>query len=153
MRLRLVAGFRAGSRLGSDRGSASIEMAVLTPAVIAILVMLLIAGRTGTAKQALEAAAFDAARTASLARTPDEARGRALAEARDTLAAQRLECDRLTVDVDVSGFAVPVGQPATVSASVTCRVRYSDIALPGMPGGVDLSTSFVSPLDRYRSRQ
>jgi hypothetical protein len=58
----------------------------------------------------------------------------------------------LTVIVDISGFAVPVGQPAAVTATVTCRADFSDIALPGMPGGATLSASFVSPLDQFCQR-
>ena len=116
-----------------DRGSASIEMAVLAPALIALFVTLMIAGRTNTARQAIEAAAFDAARTASLARDGDRAWGRATTAAASTLAAQGLDCAQLTV-------------------TVVCLVRYDDIALPGMPGNARLQASFVSPLDQYRSR-
>jgi len=135
-----------------DRGSASIEMAVLTPALIALFVTLMIAGRTNTARQAIEAAAFDAARTASLARDGEAARARATTAAANTLAAQGLDCAQLTVTVDTSGFAVPVGQPGTVTATIVCQVRYDDLALPGMPGNARLQASFVSPLDQYRSR-
>ena len=135
-----------------DRGSASIEMAVLAPAVIAVFVMLMIGGRTNTARQAIDAAAFDAARTASLARDGGLAQAQATEAATNTLAAQGLDCERLTVTVDTSGFAVPVGQPATVTATISCVVTYSDIALPGMPGNAILTSSFVSPLDQYRSR-
>ena len=135
-----------------DRGSASIEMAVLAPAVIAVFVMLMIGGRTNTARQAIEAAAFDAARTASLARDGALAQAQATEAATSTLVAQGLDCERLTVTVDTSGFAVPVGQPATVTATISCVVTYSDIALPGMPGNAILTSSFVSPLDQYRSR-
>lgn len=136
----------------SDRGSAMIEMAVLTPAVIAILVTLMIAGRTGTARQAIDAAAFDAARSASLARTPEQARTTARDEAARTLAAQRLSCTTLSVTVDTSGFQIPVGQPAVISVTVRCDATYADIALPGMPGGTTLTSTFTSPLDQYRSR-
>ncbi|SRR6266511_83314 len=135
-----------------ERGSASIEMAVLAPAVLALFVTLMIGGRTNTARQAIEAAAFDAARTASLARDGADARARATAAAADTLAAQGLDCETLNVVVDTSQFAIPVGQPANVVATVTCVVTYSDIALPGMPGNAVLTSSFVSPIDQYRSR-
>ena len=139
-------------RLCAERGSASIEMAVLAPAVIALFVTLMIAGRTITARQAMEAAAFDGARTASLARDADTAQARARAAATETLAAQGLNCATLRVDVNTDGFAVPVGQPATVSVTITCDADFSDIALPGMPGGATYRASFVSPLDQYRGR-
>ena len=135
-----------------DRGSAAVEMAVLAPAIIALFVVLMIAGRISTARQAIEAAAFDAARTASLARDGGDAQTRAEAAATATLAAQGLTCSSITVTVDTSQFAVPVGQPAHVTATVVCHADFSDIALPGMPGNTTLSSSFVSPLDQYRKR-
>lgn len=135
-----------------DAGSASIELAILAPAVLAMFVAVLIGGRTNLARQSVEAAAFDAARTASLERTAGAAQAQASAAAFATLAGQGLHCSSTTVAVSTDGFAVPVGQPATVTATVTCRLSYADIALPGMPGGAILTYSFESPLDKYRSR-
>ncbi|MEU4383212.1 TadE/TadG family type IV pilus assembly protein [Micromonospora echinofusca] len=140
------------SRLRGQRGSVSIEMAVVTPAVLALLAGAVIGGRVNIARQALEAAAYDAARTASLARTAGEASVQALAAANSTLDAQGLSCTGLDVTVSAAGFGVPVGQPATVTARVSCTATFSDVALPGMPGTVSLNASFTSPLDTYRSR-
>lgn len=137
----------------AERGSASIEMAVLTPALIALFVMLMIAGRTTLARQSVEAAAFDAARTASLARDGQVAQIQAATAATQTLEAQGLHCTNPDlVEVDTSQFSVPVGQPAQVTATVTCAVTFADIALPGMPAGATFTASFVSPLDQFRSR-
>ncbi|MEV0881361.1 TadE/TadG family type IV pilus assembly protein [Micromonospora echinofusca] len=135
-----------------QRGSVSIEMAVVTPAILALLAGAVIGGRVNIARQALEAAAYDAARTASLARTAGEANAQALAAANSTLDAQGLSCTGLDVTVSAAGFGVPVGQSATVTARVSCTATFSDVALPGMPGTVPLSASFTSPLDTYRSR-
>ncbi|MEU8314999.1 TadE/TadG family type IV pilus assembly protein [Micromonospora sp. NPDC049033] len=135
-----------------QRGSVSIEMAVVAPAVVALLAGVVIGGRVNIARQALEAAAYDAARTASLARTAGEANAQALAAANSTLDAQGLSCASVNVTVSTAGFGVPVGQPATVTATVRCTATFSDVALPGMPGTVPLSASFTSPLDTYRSR-
>ncbi|MEU8220116.1 TadE family protein [Micromonospora taraxaci] len=139
--------------ISDQRGSASIEMAVVTPAVLALLAGVVIGGRTNLARQALEAAAYDAARTASLERTAGEANAQALAAASSTLDAQGLSCTDLGVTVSTTGFGVPVGQPATLTATVSCTATFSDVALPGMPGTVPLVASFTSPLDTYRSRQ
>ncbi|WP_328383700.1 pilus assembly protein [Micromonospora zamorensis] len=135
-----------------QRGSASIEMAVVAPAILALFASAVIGGRVNLARQALEAAAYDAARTASLARTGSEANAQALAAANSTLDAQGLSCTNLDVTVSTAGFGVPVGQPATVTATVSCTATFSDVALPGMPGDVPLAASFTSPLDTYRSR-
>ncbi|MEV1073862.1 TadE family protein [Micromonospora parva] len=139
--------------ISDQRGSASIEMAVVAPAILALLAGVLIGGRVNLARQALEAAAYDAARTASLERTASEANAQALAAANSTLDAQGVSCTDLDVTVSTAGFGVPVGQPATVTATVSCTATFSDVALPGMPGTVPLAASFTSPLDTYRSRQ
>ncbi|MEU8073095.1 TadE/TadG family type IV pilus assembly protein [Micromonospora sp. NPDC049151] len=139
-------------RIRGQRGSVSIEMAVVAPAILALFAGAVIGGRVNLARQALEASAYDAARTASLARTASEANAEALSAATSTLDAQGLSCASLNVTVSTAGFGVPVGQPATVTATVTCTATFSDVALPGMPGTVPLSASFTSPLDTYRSR-
>ncbi|GGM23805.1 TadE/TadG family type IV pilus assembly protein [Dactylosporangium sucinum] len=135
-----------------DTGSVSIELAIITPAVLALLATAVIAGRVNLARQSIEAAAFDAARTASLARTKVTAQAEALAAATSTLTAQGLHCSSISVAVNTTGFDVPVGAPATVTVIVTCQATFSDVALAGMPGRATLSASFTSPLDTYRSR-
>ena len=45
------------------------------------------------------------------------------------------------------------GQAATVTATISCTARLSDIALPGLPGAKTLTASFTSPIDTYRGRQ
>ena len=138
----------------SDRGSTTIELAILAPAVITFFVVALIAGRYGIALQAADSAAFDAARNASLSRTESAAVARARSTASASFAAQGIRCrNPVDVHVDASGFRVPVGQPGTVRVTVTCVVDLRDIALPGMPGTTTLRSSFISPLDTYRSRR
>jgi hypothetical protein len=68
------------------------------------------------------------------------------------LAEQDLQCSSVQVDVETAGFAVPVGLPAHVRATVTCVVRLSDLALPGFPGSRTVTATAVSPLDTYRER-
>ncbi|HCT76694.1 MAG TPA: hypothetical protein DGT23_08930 [Micromonosporaceae bacterium] len=135
-----------------DRGAASIELAVLTPAVIAFFAAVVIAGRITLALQAADSAAYDAARTASLARSAAEAQTEARSAALASFSSQGITCLTLTVTVNTAGFSVPVGQSATVSVNVSCLAELRDVALPGMPGSTTLTSSFVSPLDRYRSR-
>ncbi|MBV1851742.1 TadE/TadG family type IV pilus assembly protein [Catellatospora tritici] len=140
---------RAGAR---ERGSATIELAVLTPVAIVFFIAVLMAGRIGLARQAADAAAYDAARTASLARTEGTAGTQARDAAARSFAAQGIRCKTMTVATDTSGFDVPVGQSATVRVSLTCVADFSDIVLPGMPGSATLTSTFTSPLDTYRSR-
>ncbi|HKT00085.1 MAG TPA: TadE/TadG family type IV pilus assembly protein [Rugosimonospora sp.] len=136
-----------------DRGSISVELAILLPGFVYLIVLAVVTGRQVMAQGAIDLAAHDAARAASLSRTAPLAQTRARAAALDTLAQQGLACNQLTVTVNTAGFAVPVGTPASVSVTVVCHVSFADLAaLPGVPGGRTLTASFVSPLDEYRAR-
>lgn len=136
----------------SDRGSATLELVTLTPALLLIVLVVIMAGRLAMAHQAVEAVAETAARTASIARTASAARSSATAAAADSLANQRLNCTSSTVNVDTSGFAKPVGTPATITATISCTVNLADLSLPGVPGSWDVTATASSPLDTYRER-
>ncbi|MGK5441385.1 TadE/TadG family type IV pilus assembly protein [Micromonospora sp. URMC 105] len=151
---------------GRARGSVSIEVAVLAPAFIALIVLAGVTGRTAIADEAVEAAAHDAARAASISRDAGTARDAARYAARRQLDWRRLNCTgapRMTFSGSVRGrstsfdaaYRSPAGQPASVTVSVTCVVSHRDLrlpALPGMPLRTTASATFTSPLDRYRSR-
>lgn len=136
-----------------SRGSASIEMAAMVLPVFAIFAVMVMAGRLTLAQQAADAAAYDAARTASLATAAGAAESQAKSAALASFTSQGIACTtQPDVKVNTDGFAQDVGQAATVRVTVSCQVLLSDVAFPGMPGAVTLSSSFVSPLDKYRSR-
>ena len=142
-----------GGATPTDRGSASLELAILGPALLLLLGLVIAAGRIAVSGGAIEAAARDAARQASIARDPATAAAGARAAAADTLAEQDLRCASLTVRVDTAGFTAPVGTPAQVTARVSCVVALADLAVPGLPGTKTLRASFASPLDSYRERR
>jgi len=138
---------------GSARGSAAIEMAVLMPLFVALFTAAILLGRVGNAVSAVEMAAYDAARTASLARDAGTAQAQALTTVDESLAEQGFSCvGGPTVVIDTAGFSQPVGTPASVTVSVTCLVTVGDIDLIGVPDR-EVSASFVSPLDQYRTRR
>ena len=134
-----------------ERGTAVVEVVVLAPALAMLLALLIVGGRIAMADMAVQAAASEAARTASLARTHGEAAGAAHAAAVSGLPAQKVNCLDVTVAVDTSGFTAAVGTPASVAATVTCRVNMAGL-LPGMPGSITVTGSSSSPLDTYRQR-
>ncbi len=136
----------------ADSGNAALELVVLAPVLLALLGLVIAAGRTTVAQGSVDAAARDAARQASLALSPAAAQDAGQASARAALARDGLDCTSLTVLVDTSQFGYPVGQPAAVRAQVYCTVPLSDLALPGLPGATTLSGGFSSPLDLYRVR-
>ncbi len=143
---------RWARRRRDDHGSAAIEAAILAPPLLAFFALAIVGGRVQIAGGAIEAAAHDAARAASISRTAGDAQTNALSAAGATLAQQGLHCATLTVVVNTAGFAVPVGQPAAVAVSVTCVVDFSDLVADGMPGSRTLTSTFVSSLDTFRTR-
>jgi len=134
-----------------DRGAASVELAILAPAMLLVFAVLIVGGRVALASDSITGVAGTAARDASLARDAGRARQIAASSAQAELAQQGLQCDGgPRVSVDVSGFAAPPGQPAVVRVDVTCKVRLSDIGTPGLPGFRTLTDSASSPIDPYR---
>jgi Flp pilus assembly protein TadG len=151
-------GRRRGLRSGggrarrSDAGNAALELVVLAPVLLAILGLVIAAGRTSIAQGAVDAAARDAARQASIALTPSAAEAAAQSSAQAALRRDGLDCAPV-VTVDTSGFATQPGQPAPpVVAHVTCTVPLANLYLPGLPGVKTMTATFSSPLDLYRSR-
>lgn len=145
-------GFAAlGHRLKGDTGTSVIETVILAPALILFIGLIVAGGRLAVAHQAVESAAAEAARSASIARNAVDAVAAAETAAVAALGAQDLTCLSRTVDVDVAGFAVAVGTPASVSATITCQVHLAD-TLPGLPGSLQVSATIRSPLDTFRER-
>lgn len=143
--------------MSRGRGSVSVELAILTPAFLLLMVFGIVSGRTAVAYNAVDLAAHDAARAASISRDAGSARAQAVSAAWDTLARQGLGCIDAPgggplISVDTSGFQVPVGQPAAVSVTVSCTVSFADVAPPGVPDRRRISSTFVSPLDTFRGR-
>jgi len=134
-----------------DRGAVTLEAAILAPALLLMIGFAIFAMRVEVAREAVTFAAHDASRIASISRTA----GQATTDARDTAIkalANHVPCQGLSVGVTTDGFRVPVGQPAFVTATVTCTLRLSDLGLPGLPGTITITEQFVSYLDQYRGR-
>nr|WP_272923755.1 TadE/TadG family type IV pilus assembly protein [Streptomyces sp. SID3343] len=134
-----------------DGGSVALETAILVPVLALLVAVMVAAGRITMAGGAVDAAAKAAAREASLARNPYDAATRADAAARHTLDQRGLSCASVSVSLDTSEFAPPAG-PARVRATVRCTVHLSDAAVPGMPGAKSMTSTVVSPVDRFRDR-
>ncbi|MBN9375417.1 MAG: pilus assembly protein [Cellulomonas sp.] len=136
--------------IDGERGSVSLELAILAPALLLLLGALVLVGRVETSSAAVEQAARAAARDASIARTPDAARATAMEAAQRELAGS--SCASPDITVDMAGFDAPVGMDAAIRVQVTCTVSLADLAVPGLPGTHTITGEATSPLDRYRSR-
>ena len=142
---------RPGARAG-EGGSASLELAILAPVLLALLALVVMGGRFAMAASAITGVAGAAARDASLARTPAAARAGAVSSALAAMAAQSLHCQGApSVQVDTSGFAALPGTPASVTVEVTCVVLVNPLTVPGLPTTRTLHERAVSPIDSYRS--
>ena len=137
---------------GHDDGNAALELVVLAPVLLFLLGLVVAAGRTSIAQGAVDAAARDAARQASISLTPGAAQAAALSSAKAALGQDGLDCDPQVLVSTTQFDTVPVGQPATVTATVSCQVPLSDLVVPGLPGSRTLRFTFTSPLDPFRER-
>jgi Flp pilus assembly protein TadG len=142
----------------ADRGSVSVEVAILTPAFLVLIVTAFVVGRTGTAANAVDLAAHDAARAASISRTAIAADAAARDAARTALTNEGVTC----TNSDFIGYGTPnslttafnrnVGEPASVVVTVTCVISFADLGFPGVPGDRTVRARYESVLDTYRSR-
>lgn len=130
-----------------DRGSESVELAILLPVVLVVLTFLVIGARLALAGNGITGVAGAAARAASIARDTGQATQSARQSATTQLDAAGLHCTDVRVVVDTSGFATRPGGIGTVAVDVWCTVNLSDIAAPGLPGARTLHDRAVSPVD------
>jgi Flp pilus assembly protein TadG len=137
----------AGRWDGGERGSAAVEITLLTPLLVIMLLFVVFLGRVTEAQAVISDAAHQAARAASIAPTPATAAAQAQQAAATALSGRGLACQHFTVTMDLGGFT-PGG---TVRATVTCTTGLSDLALLDVPGSRTLSATFTSVIDTYRS--
>lgn len=138
---------------GRERGSVSVELAILTPLFLLLIATSILFGRTAIAANAIDVAAHDAARAASISRTAPDAAANAHSAAAETLSEQGLECiGGPDIDPDVSEFNPGGVQLGYVRVTISCNVSLFDVAIPGVPDQHLLTTHFVSPVDIFREQ-
>lgn len=130
----------------TERGSATLELVLVTPVLLVMLLFVVFLGRLGEARNDVDRAARDAARAASIARSAEEADTAGRDAARSTLESGGVSCRQLDVVVDTAQFSAG----GDVSATVTCTVDLADVAALTVPGAKTLSSSFTEPVDAYR---
>lgn len=135
-----------------EAGSVAVEIALLAPALVLVLGLLVAGGRLWFARTTVVEAAQTSARAASLARGPGEAAAVGADAGRQSMTTAGLRCATSAVSVSTAAFAVPVGTPATVTSDVRCSVPFGDVLLPGIPGAIDLTGHGSAALDTYRAR-
>jgi len=139
---------RVVARSRDDTGNTSLGAAIAFPGVIALLVLMVTAGRLASSHGAIETAANEAARAASVQRTPTDGANAAQAAAQTTLDSTGTTCTTLDIAPQVSGLSAPLGAPAQVTVTVTCTVPLSALGVPDRT----ITYTATSAVDPYRSR-
>ena len=134
-----------------DDGSATVELAVITPLVLLVLALLVAGGRMVTAHASLDAASTAAARAASLARTPAAATSAAQSTGAATLHQHGVSCHDTSLHADTAALTTAPGVGGQVTVTSHCSVALADLLVPGLPGSVPLTSEASSPLDPFRS--
>lgn len=129
-----------------ERGVMAIEVVLLTPVLVAAIMVILAAARYVDARGQTNSAAFAAARAASLTTNHEAAVSAGRAAAQVSMTQRGQACARLTVDIDAGDFR-PGGD---LSATVTCLADLSDLAGFGLPGSKSFTSTAVVPLEQYR---
>jgi Flp pilus assembly protein TadG len=122
------------------------ELVIRTPLLVLLLLFVVALGRLAGARIDVEGAAAQAARAASIARSPAAAAGAAQEAAASALAGQGVSCGEFSVSVGTADF-VPGG---SVTVTVSCSARLADLVGLRLPSAETLSATAVQPVDLYR---
>ena len=131
----------------SERGSVSVEVAVIAPAFVFLMLLVVFAGKVSEADGNVERAAAEGARAASLRQHPGNAATDARSTVEANLATAGVSCSTLEAIVDTSDFE-PGG---TVTVTVACTASMADVTLLGVPGTRTFTASATEVIDTYRS--
>jgi Flp pilus assembly protein TadG len=134
-------------RLCGERGSVTVELALLTPALLMLIGLVVLAGRVVNARTDVLGAARDGARAASI-----EGERAADGAARGSLRSDGYQCRELNVNSQVQpAVLLPEAAPGRATVRVTCIVSLSSLGVP-FPGSVTISEVAIEVVDAYRSR-
>ena len=131
---------------GASRGSMALELALMTPVLIAFMMLMVGVGRMVEAQSQIAGAARDGARAASVGRTQGDAASFADRASKETLKTRDWCQGGPMVGPDLSEWA-PGGQ---VTVTVTCDVDLGGLSLIGLPGSKTMTGTATVPLDTYR---
>ena len=136
-----------------ERGLAvSVEAAVVLPALVLFIALLLSLARYALAEQDVGSAAAAGARAASLERSTAGAREAANAAVGQNLSEHNVTCLETSLHVDAAAVSRPLGERGNVTVLDGCRVSLADISLPFIPGSVSVTAERSSPVDPLRGR-
>lgn len=150
----------AGTRRARQSGTASLELVIVAPFLLALLMLIIAFGRYAQTENLIDQAARDAARaaTAQNERTKVEpiVQGVVSDSMVDAPPSCRSSAQAEPPQLTSGAFRVPdPNNPdaiESVTVTVTCSLDLRDLAALPLQT-VEISRSFTSPLDRYRGYQ
>jgi len=125
-----------------ERGSASVELAILAPLVGLLLGSVVLVGRVQLARADVEGAARSAARDLSISRDPYVAVEGVRSALMETLDVGSPTCRTLSFSPEIGSTQVTV--------SITCSVDLQEAAILPVPGSMSVSASASEVIDIYR---
>ena len=129
-----------------QRGGASLELVLLVPVLLLLLLLVVAGGRLVQARGDVDAMARDAARAASVARSPGEAVARAEAMVSERVGEGGVQCREPAVVTDTAAFR-PGG---VVSVAVTCNVDLAAVSALGIATSRALGAQATEVIDARR---
>jgi uncharacterized protein (UPF0333 family) len=131
----------------SERGSMALELVALAPVIVLVIWLFgVYALRLAVANGDVEAAARDAARSASIARSAGAANQAAAASAATSLASSGRVCATTRVLANTADFRAG----GTVTVTVSCAIRLDNLAPLGLRGVKDVQQSYTAPVDPFQ---
>ena len=129
-----------------DAGTMALELALLTPLLVAFMMVMVGLGRVVEAQSQVDGAARDAARAASLGRTRHGADTAAKAAARQTLGGRKWCRRQPNTEVKFEDWH-PGGQ---VTAEVSCDIDLTGLSLIGFSPSRKMIGKATAPIDTLR---
>lgn len=130
-----------------ERGSSALELTLLTPGLLAVLLLIVLGARIAHTHLLINDAAAQSARAATLAATTSQAERAARSSAHAALGKAGMKCHQLTVTTELGELR----PGATVITTVTCHIGLDDLTALGVPGTTEASARAASRIDPWRS--
>ncbi|TDQ55098.1 TadE family protein [Actinorugispora endophytica] len=130
----------------TERGSASVELTLVAPLLIAFALLMVLAGRVVGAQSTADEIAHAAARAASMERTAPQAQAAADQVAGEALSSHGLVCADYTLALNHGGL-----QPGgAVTAVLSCHIDLGDLSGLNVPGTRTVQGESTVVVDTYR---
>ena len=143
---------RGCRRNSGERGSMAVEFVVVAPVFALLLLLISAGGQWVSATGQVGGAARDAARAASVARSPADAAAQAQAAAGQDLAGLCTGSPSVKIAPLAGGQPAPFADAQDVQVTVECQAGLAAFQLVGFPASQSFSAVAVAPLDSFVCR-